>query len=60
MCVEPVPKTLEAFWYRSLYESNYKRTGSYWPFWMPKWSPETSDPSARTLAIKFDEVKASN
>jgi len=60
MFVEPVPKTLEAFWYRSLYESNYKRTGSYWPFWMPKWSPETSDPSARTLAIKFDEVKASN
>jgi asparagine synthase (glutamine-hydrolysing) len=43
------PKTKEAFYYRSLYESLYKHTGDYWDFWMPRWSPETNDPSARTL-----------
>jgi asparagine synthase (glutamine-hydrolysing) len=48
--VEPKPKTPEAFYYRSLYEGFYKKTGDYWPFWMPRWSPETNDPSARTLA----------
>ena len=48
---EPKPKTAEAFYYRSIYESLYTKTGDYWPFWMPRWSPETSDPSARTLAL---------
>ena len=48
---EPVPKTPEAFYYRTLYESMYKNTGDYWPFWMPKWSPDTTDPSARTLKL---------
>jgi len=47
----PVPHTKEAFYYRSLYESMYKKTGDYWPYWMPKWSPETTDPSARTLSL---------
>jgi hypothetical protein len=47
---EPRPKTPESFWYRMIYEENYKHTGDYWPFWMPRWSPETDDPSARTLA----------
>jgi asparagine synthase (glutamine-hydrolysing) len=49
--VEPVPKTPEAYYYRSLYESMYEKTGDYWPFWMPQWSPETNDPSARTLSL---------
>jgi asparagine synthase (glutamine-hydrolysing) len=48
---EPRPKTEEAFYYRTLYESMYTKTGDYWPFWMPRWSPETSDPSARTLKL---------
>ena len=48
---EPIPKTPEAYYYRTLYECMYKRTGDYWPFWMPSWSPETSDPSARTLSL---------
>jgi len=48
---EPRPKTPEAFYYRSLYEGFYQKTGDYWPFWMPRWSPETSDPSARTLSL---------
>ncbi len=45
----PAPRTAEAFYYRELYESSYKKTGQLWDYWMPKWSPETSDPSARTL-----------
>jgi hypothetical protein len=45
------PSTKEQFWYRSMYEKMYPSTGSYWPFWMPKWSPGTTDPSARTLAL---------
>ena len=48
---EPKPKTPEAFYYRSLYEKFYTKTGDYWPFWMPRWSPETTDPSARTLTL---------
>jgi asparagine synthase (glutamine-hydrolysing) len=48
---EPKPKTPEAYYYRSIYESMYKKTGDYWPFWMPRWSPETNDPSARTLSL---------
>jgi hypothetical protein len=46
----PVPKTEEAYYYRKIYNSMYTHTGNLWPFWMPKWSPETTDPSARTLA----------
>ena len=45
----PVPQTPEAFYYRELFEKDYKHTSNLWPYWMPKWSPETSDPSARTL-----------
>ena len=47
----PIPMTPESFYYRTLYESMYKKTGDYWPFWMPRWSPETNDPSARTLKL---------
>jgi asparagine synthase (glutamine-hydrolysing) len=48
------PLTAEAFYYRQLYESYY---GSFTAitaipaFWMPRWSPETTDPSARTLKV---------
>jgi asparagine synthase (glutamine-hydrolysing) len=45
------PQTKEQFWYRSLYEKMYPNTGDYWPFWMPKWSPNATDPSARTLTL---------
>jgi hypothetical protein len=48
---EPKPKTPEAFYYRSLYEKFYTKTGDYWPYWMTRWSPETTDPSARTLVL---------
>jgi len=48
------PLTPEAFYYRQLYEKYY---GSHTAitaipaFWMPRWSPETNDPSARTLTL---------
>jgi len=46
----PVPHTAEAYWYRTLFEEKYPNVGDLWPYWMPRWSPETTDPSARTLA----------
>lgn len=45
------PQTEEAFYYYYLFLDNYKHVGDPWPYWMPKWCPETSDPSARTLAL---------
>jgi asparagine synthase (glutamine-hydrolysing) len=45
------PKTAEAYYYRVLFHRLYRGGETCIPyFWMPKWSPETSDPSARTLA----------
>jgi asparagine synthase (glutamine-hydrolysing) len=46
----PVPHTREAYWYRILFYKYYINVGDCWPYWMPRWSPETTDPSARTLA----------
>jgi asparagine synthase (glutamine-hydrolysing) len=47
------PKTAEALYYRMLFESYYgPENATIIPyFWMPKWSPETNDPSARTLSL---------
>jgi len=47
------PSTLEAFYYRLLFDKDYgapcEKTIPY--FWMPRWSGETTDPSARTLSL---------
>jgi asparagine synthase (glutamine-hydrolysing) len=44
------PKTAEAYYYRNLFDTFYPQKEYIIPYyWMPKWSPETSDPSARTL-----------
>jgi asparagine synthase (glutamine-hydrolysing) len=47
------PTTAESRYYRDLFHSVYGQAGinviSY--FWMPKWSGETKDPSARTLSF---------
>ena len=47
------PQTPEAQYYRTIFDSYYHEEGacclSY--FWMPKWSGETKDPSARTLSF---------
>ena len=48
----PNPPTAEARWYRSVFNEHFPNIGDPWPYWMPRWSPETNDPSARTLAEK--------
>lgn len=48
------PKTAEAFYYRKIYTEFYGSHSAVTAipaFWMPRWSPETSDPSARTLKV---------
>ena len=47
------PKTPEALLYRRLFEKYYgEKVVNVIPYmWMPKWSPETTDPSARTLSL---------
>lgn len=56
------PRTKEELYYRSIFKAF--RYNDKWivDYWMPKWSPETVDPSARTLTIysnlnKQEEVK---
>jgi len=47
-----LPKTPEEYYYRFLFTTNYGLSAirTTVPYrWMPKWSPETTDPSARTL-----------
>ena len=49
-----VPRTPEEFYYRKTFEQFYSvnaLTANVPYIWMPKWCPETSDPSARTLAV---------
>jgi len=47
------PKTAEALTYRKIFESLYgAKSVRVIPYmWMPRWSPETTDPSARTLSL---------
>jgi len=47
------PQSAEEYYYRALYDNYYQGTEEVnSPYrWMPKWSPETSDPSARTLSV---------
>jgi asparagine synthase (glutamine-hydrolysing) len=45
------PKTLEQYYYRSIFEKNYKNVSNIIPyFWMPKYI-NANDPSARTLKV---------
>ena len=44
------PISSESFYYRKIYDSMYSYPETIPYFWMPKWSPETNDPSARTLS----------
>ena len=45
------PLTDEARWYRDIFEKCFGSQAHIIPhMWMPKWSPETTDPSARTLS----------
>jgi asparagine synthase (glutamine-hydrolysing) len=47
------PYTKESYYYRKIFHQHFGKSESISNlipyFWMPKWSPETMDPSARTL-----------
>lgn len=45
------PRTKEELYYRKIFNAFYKNDQWIADFWMPKWSPETIDPSARTLTL---------
>lgn len=47
------PTTSEMFYYRELFERLYPgwSEATVPHFWMPRWSPGATDPSARTLAV---------
>lgn len=46
------PTTREMFYYRTIFEQHYNGYANVIPyFWMPKWSPGATDPSARTLKV---------
>jgi len=46
------PRTKEEYFYRKIFDALYTNAEDFIPdFWMPQWSPETVDPSARTLTI---------
>jgi asparagine synthase (glutamine-hydrolysing) len=48
------PTTTEQYYYRTIFETNYGKSNSFsvlQHFWMPKWSPGVTDPSARALAV---------
>lgn len=48
------PKTAEQYYYRHLYEMQFGKTSTVPYFWMPSWSPEATDPSARTLGSVYE------
>tara|TARA_B110000467_G_C18219019_1_gene421950 strand:- start:471 stop:1007 length:537 start_codon:yes stop_codon:yes gene_type:complete len=46
------PKIKEAYYYRKLFESFFKNRGDIVPYyWLPKWSGDVVDPSARVLNV---------
>jgi asparagine synthase (glutamine-hydrolysing) len=47
------PTSDESLWYRSIFNEVYgEKYATVIPhMWLPKWSGETTDPSARTLAL---------
>jgi asparagine synthase (glutamine-hydrolysing) len=49
------PKTQEAYYYRQIFNSIYgnNRATVIPHMWMPKWSANTTDPSARTLTALY-------
>lgn len=46
------PKTTEQYHYRLIFEEYYSGRAKFLPhFWMPKWSGDVDDPSARVLQV---------
>lgn len=44
------PYTLESYYYRCIYDTHYTHMCIPY-YWLPRWSGETRDPSARTLKV---------
>jgi asparagine synthase (glutamine-hydrolysing) len=52
MMNEPKPPTKEAYWYRMLFLQRFPGQSQVIPhYWMPKWSGNVTDPSARVLDV---------
>jgi asparagine synthase (glutamine-hydrolysing) len=50
--MEPEPQLKESYYYRKLFDSYYPGRANTIPYyWLPKWSGDTKDPSARVLSI---------
>lgn len=48
----PKPQTLEALYYRIMFNSFYPGCDDVHPYyWLPRWSGDVTDPSARVLAV---------
>lgn len=51
------PKTLEQYYYRTIFDKIYPSSEKIVPyFWMPKYTTDTTDPSARTLKSLYKPV----
>lgn len=51
-CLEPEPQLKESYYYRKLFDNYYPGRANTIPYyWLPKWSGDTKDPSARVLSI---------
>ena len=50
------PKTLEQYYYRTIFDKIYPSSEKIVPyFWMPKYTTDTTDPSARTLKLLYKQ-----
>ena len=50
------PEIKEAYYYRKIFEETFKNRSSILPYyWLPKWSGNVIDPSARVLNVYSQE-----
>ena len=50
--MKPEPHLKESYYYRKLFDNDYPGRANTIPYyWLPKWSGDTKDPSARVLSI---------
>ena len=57
----PYPPNLEALYFRNIFEKHYPSLSHVIPhYWLPKWSGNTTEPSARTLDVYKDNSISSD
>jgi asparagine synthase (glutamine-hydrolysing) len=50
--LSPEPQLKESYYYRKIFDEHYPgRSGTIPYYWLPRWSGNTADPSARVLSI---------